>query len=795
MKLSFFKKHKHPKSSSVKYEKKSKIPVRTYCARLEFRCRGRLIYSIHTDEVTKHISIGKAEDCDWIIPSEDRISLDNQAELRLDKREIKLVAAKGAYFYFHGEKQTSVRLKEGSRVAVGDCELFVLPAQKKEQNVSEYHQLEFENSVRDGEMIPIKHSPFTIGSADDNDIVLKSDVVSSHHASIRIAGKGDLWIRDLGSVNGTVVNGSRLTTKERMLMEGDDILIAFCHLRFLDKNVPHTRSHIGKKFLAAIITIMLIGFGFLLFYYQTPHASELLNAADYYTRLANFPAARRMLRQMRDAREFQQFADIVKDRERDLSRYETNFANWELFKNLIAASEFGDAADCSGRLESDKRQAWSWCDADVDERIVKVKKAKDYLALFYRIESLMNSLEVSPETWKTFLANLEKTDFVSPDFGKDEPEWLKPLCTGISDQIGKLKENCANYDKITNMLSTIDLETTDFEKIRNEVNHLSENSPGSLRIWLQDLDDTLKLFCKSIEPFRNAQMALLEMRLDDINRELEFVSSDRCAISSSLMKARNELGKRYDKLLQDADALTYFRRRLSECGFKDDNIKDLVDRFHTEATWESVLKFPSSSIAYPREDRTKPCDDYDRILGITYFYDIIMQSIMNTTNIYSDDLLAEIEFTPECVTVKRLYRRLEELKSWFEIPENSSLLNNRILDLYNHCNSILADRDTMLKNLRKLADANPDNRVGLVALTAYFYLSPEGTITEEELNEIDKRFASLRSRQIELLDNYDILDPVKAQQTRAAILAIGIPGEPVYNRMWDSNQRRKPSSK
>jgi len=60
----------------------------------------------------------------------------------------------------------------------------------------------------------------TVGRALDNDIRLANTRVSRHHS--RIEAKGEAaWVIDLGSANGTVVNGERVTRK--LLGDGDEI--------------------------------------------------------------------------------------------------------------------------------------------------------------------------------------------------------------------------------------------------------------------------------------------------------------------------------------------------------------------------------------------------------------------------------------------------------------------------------------------------------------------------------------------------------------------------------------------
>jgi EAL domain-containing protein (putative c-di-GMP-specific phosphodiesterase class I) len=80
------------------------------------------------------------------------------------------------------------------------------------------------------ERTPLQSLPFTIGRIDTADLQIDSTRVSREHAVI--VREGDAYrIRDLGSTNGTFVNGERI--EETPLHEGDLVVIADCEFTFV----------------------------------------------------------------------------------------------------------------------------------------------------------------------------------------------------------------------------------------------------------------------------------------------------------------------------------------------------------------------------------------------------------------------------------------------------------------------------------------------------------------------------------------------------------------------------------
>jgi pSer/pThr/pTyr-binding forkhead associated (FHA) protein len=85
--------------------------------------------------------------------------------------------------------------------------------------------------LEDGETFTLGSHPLTVGRGSGNDVTLAGDdFASTRHARFEPRRDG-VWIEDIGSTNGTFVNGIRLT-RERKLAAGDVVKIGETDLRF-----------------------------------------------------------------------------------------------------------------------------------------------------------------------------------------------------------------------------------------------------------------------------------------------------------------------------------------------------------------------------------------------------------------------------------------------------------------------------------------------------------------------------------------------------------------------------------
>lgn len=118
----------------------------------------------------------------------------------------------------------------------------------------------------DGNTFPLSGTKTSVGRSKDNDVVLEHESVSTTHAEIeRQPGR---WVlRDLGSTNGTRLNGLAVTEAE--LQNGDSILFGDCVAKF--EAVSHPLK--SKKLLIGIALTAI-----LVFAIKLPHGDSPANS-------------------------------------------------------------------------------------------------------------------------------------------------------------------------------------------------------------------------------------------------------------------------------------------------------------------------------------------------------------------------------------------------------------------------------------------------------------------------------------------------------------------------------------
>src|SRR5712692_8067224 len=109
-------------------------------------------------------------------------------------------------------------------------------------------------------------STWRIGRTPENDVVLPADLVSRNHAMIQLTDSREYYLIDLGSVNGSYVNGARVSIP-RALKDGDLIKIGDNVLTFRHGGAAPVAMGIAKaqafgatqvQYIPRMITVLVV---------------------------------------------------------------------------------------------------------------------------------------------------------------------------------------------------------------------------------------------------------------------------------------------------------------------------------------------------------------------------------------------------------------------------------------------------------------------------------------------------------------------------------------------------------
>ena len=754
-------------------KKESKAPLAS--GLVELRCRGKRIRIFTMDSAEKELTIGKAADNDQHLPDMDCSSGQHHARLHLVAGGVKITACPGCRIHFRGEALSEAILKNNDRVSLGDSELIVKPSGTSERRPCDVHRLEVSGGGKNGEMIRLEKSPFRIGSAPDNDLVLKSDVISRHHAEIRIAENGETWLKDLRSSNGTFVNGEQLERQERMLMDSDEISIACFDYRFLDRNVVHARAQFGKKMLimGGAIFLALLVFG--MFYLVSPTTETVINAVDFYLRRNDYDTAERILSKMPDSRGFQRYEKQYQEYREQIPHYRRTWESVLQYQEFLSQEDWDSAADCFGKLELTESTAWNQADPATAPKQKEIAHSKYLLDLLLSMRALGSSLNTTIEDLENFWDRISGFRENFADMAGHDLDYLQPLYRNLGEQIKKMEFDIKSILEIKAQMKTLaenvdsaQLETfcQFLEKRRHEVSAI-------VRVRIRDLMLRLQVIQENMKGLDANDQALFDLRLDDV-RLVELISSDDCVEMPQLYQLRMGLERRQMNQFRSLEDWKGMQKGLSRYKLDPGHIPEEVTLFSDEKRMEKII----ADVTVSQKDMA----EYDRVFGERYFYEVLQQTVHSTTNIYASDLIPDLKELPMSILLKDLYRGVSETLVWFRLPRNQWLLHGRMKETRDYYSRILDTRENVLRVFERIAARHQNNRKYFIAKTAYFFFAPPTRAgISDQMLRFSEEWRKFRLKQQSLLEQYSPMDEQKTRKMRNVIIENGIPGDPVFN--------------
>lgn len=179
--------------------------------------------------VEPKVVLGRGSQNDLIIS--DEAVADIHAEIRVDHENLTLVrrTVKG-HLSLNGKSiEKGARLKPGDLVTVGNTELQVVDPKQESRKVeptvvradesSSAWALKANHTALGNRVFTLKEETI-VGRSNECDITLAAAHLSRRHAKL-VVKEGMLYVKDLGSSNGTYLNGKRVN--EARVKRGDDL--------------------------------------------------------------------------------------------------------------------------------------------------------------------------------------------------------------------------------------------------------------------------------------------------------------------------------------------------------------------------------------------------------------------------------------------------------------------------------------------------------------------------------------------------------------------------------------------
>ena len=189
---------------------------------------------LHSEyQVSKNeIKIGRAKLNDIILndPSVSRV----HAVIKFEKGKLSIVDSSTGGTFINNDKVSSRTIKTDDRITIGPYSIFTkeygdldedpalqttyheetlavpIPDDKpKNSFLLKHASLHFIKGPDKDRSFPIEKEKITFGTHNDNDLILSDEFVSRHHGEFYFRN-GEFFIRDLGSRNGTFINGKRV---------------------------------------------------------------------------------------------------------------------------------------------------------------------------------------------------------------------------------------------------------------------------------------------------------------------------------------------------------------------------------------------------------------------------------------------------------------------------------------------------------------------------------------------------------------------------------------------------------
>jgi len=797
---------------------------------LRLECKDQILHEGRVGDLQLPLVIGRQSGCGWIVPSEETSVSKTHAEISIKHGRVWIrdLGSRNGLFVL-GKKVSEQRLDAGVSVSIGQCRLSV---EKTDDNTSTrtlpYHRLERLNGDNAGTYSDIKTEVFPIGSAVSDGILCSSVLVSKRHAEIVHKTDDSCWIRDLGSRNGTTVNGVPLKKAERMLRHRDVIAVADVQFRFWDRTVDPYRSRLLLKLCVVLVTAAVFGTGYFAIQTVFPSAkTKLAEACEWESReKPDFERATAALTQAASARGAEYYRDEIERKRGDLLIWKNTLEVWQSAQEDFGRRFWIDASTKLGSLLNASVEKWGWNTTTAQSMKREARMMKELVDVFLTARSAIRGDVRENERGRERDALIQRLKSV--EGALSDPQWTSELPTGklrgdMEEQRIELKALIDDLGEISSLLSSIvvpdsaNLKTTvdlvaPFPEAISRLRAIDERAKkreqrraavaksegrnfAAPKIVEERCDEYMPVLIRFVEA-RSVLMTnlvrLVSGRYDEMSATLPFPSDQQCSLLPQFGELRRLMSAANEKLnVEIRDSLRDQLSRLAKWKLETGKTPSAVAVFLDGDTCDKVFACDSLRGRRPKSSRTECSGKYDEVLGIEAFADYL-KSFDVEREFRAPQ--GEARGEPILAQALRFYHQADQFQRFLD-DENMVFLMTVETSSGNHLRQVAEMVVSLQEKRDLLIDSwwnreSEDLRSKIIARGLALALDTNGKLGTVECEELRKDLSALKSEVAALKAKIDA-NPDCVTEIRPQILKIGIPGLNNVNAWWDQETKRK----
>ena len=752
--------------------------LNTMLIRLEHN--GRIIHEISSGALTGELVIGRSHACAWPVPKEETVCSSQHAALFLKGRHAWLKDLGSTNGTFHnGKRIAKKRLAVGDKISIGNCVLCV--DQERGGDSTAHSELQVLSGKGRGQRKPLLPPVFTIGSDPGANLVFLDMLVSRRHAEVLIKEDGSCWIRDLGSKNGTTVNGMPLRDdKERLLKDGDRIAISHLEVEFHDGAIKRSNQQVWLRIgiLAATLAAGLGAYG--LYQQMRPSAESFLREARRLAAEEAFAEASAMVEKASTARRASARQVTIEELRRLLGVWQNTVSVWSRAQRALTEERWTQVSRDLGMLQASKKEAWEWNEkaAAQKEAMAAAKVAVD---AYLRSEASLGREDVS---FADLNGDHNGVRQAMEGLGQTPPAYLEPLRAAL-EKLGRRQAALLGESrKLEQALDLLEQDQPNYADIVKVIGQARDSKEQSLKRRATVLEPPVRALAESFNLLTVAAQQVRELEMHKaLAADIKLPAADACSLDPRVSDARQILEQTHANLKIKAGQIAVLFEEVEKRIGRDGDFPDCFRPFGDGETLMKMLSCDALEMPLPKRSRKEPCSVYDRLLGVEEFY-TYMSAFPEQVD---PAMVADLPFVSALTQIREALQKIETFQTFVRQADNQWLLGSKMHAQMKRLDAVAARRDSLVQVMTAKAESDA-TRAGLIAGGIVARLTTregQGLIKNMKPQAwVAVELKRLRTTLLRLNDEYSLAPPTRQIAIRAEILKSGLPGDPLVRRMW-----------